>query len=88
MEYAIESPDENSVLGREAFIASKSIWRRRVNVSMLTPIQSVAMTQSTIKRLMTEMADEFDGLSLAHDIEDGEVSFPVMLLVDLVAGCC
>ena len=71
MEYAIESPDENSVLGREAFIAAKSIWRRRVNVSILTPVQSVAMTQSPIRRLMTDMADDVDGFSLAHDIEEG-----------------
>ena len=67
----MESPDENSVLGRDAFIASKSIWRRRVNVSMFTPVQSVAMTQFPIKRLMTDMADDVDGFSLAHDIEDG-----------------
>ena len=88
MEYAIESSNEKTVLGREAFIASKSIWRRRMNVSMFMPVQLVSMTQSAIKRLVMETADEVDGLSLAHDIVDGEVSLPVISLVDPVAICC
>ena len=87
MEYAIASPEENKTLGRAAFIASMSIWRRRVNVSRSTPVQSVEITQSPIKRVMIEAPEDVAALSLNHDIDEGFVMFSVMLFKGN-GGCC